>query len=261
MGKKIRLIRRCHWLLFSMLFIGSGTFGQSVEVNGTVEKGIQAYQKKNYKKALSYFQSINEEGLASSDLYYNIGNCYYQIGELGNAILYYERGLKFAPHDQEIIHNLALANSELETQIEPIPAFFLKQWWINLRQTMGASSWAWIGIIGLWIGLGSLAYMFFAKDVGTRQNLLITSMVALFLCIPAFFLASDQVRVEVNNTEGIVLVPKVSLMIAPEQNSEIIRTLFEGTKMTILGDFNSWRKVRLVDGEIGWIRQNAFEII
>ena len=43
-----------------------------------------------------------------ADLYYNLGNAYYRMGEVGHAVWAYEKGLQFEPRNDDIKHNLEL---------------------------------------------------------------------------------------------------------------------------------------------------------
>ena len=67
-------------------------------------------------------------GLSSPALDYNIGNAHFRLGELGSAILHYERARRAAPGDENIRANLVLA-AVLSTadDIIPLPEFWVVQ--------------------------------------------------------------------------------------------------------------------------------------
>ena len=50
-----------------------------------------------------------ESGLESGELHYNLGNAWFRLGELGPAILHYERARRSMPRDDDLAANLALA--------------------------------------------------------------------------------------------------------------------------------------------------------
>ena len=43
------------------------------------------------------------------------------------------------------------------------------------------------------------------------------------------------------------------LEIAPTLNSEEVFTLHEGAKVLVLDTVDNWKKIKLVDGKLGWI--------
>ena len=55
-----------------------------------VQKADSAYNKDNFTEALKlYMDAARTEG-TSTGLYYNIGNSYYRLGNIGKAVVYYE---------------------------------------------------------------------------------------------------------------------------------------------------------------------------
>jgi tetratricopeptide (TPR) repeat protein len=67
-----------------------------------------ALRKKAFNEALSFYL-YHESPQSSGRLYYNIANCYYQLGEYGFSILYYFRASKLEPRDPLTAQNLAMA--------------------------------------------------------------------------------------------------------------------------------------------------------
>jgi SH3-like domain-containing protein len=44
-------------------------------------------------------------------------------------------------------------------------------------------------------------------------------------------------------------------------NSDKIFTLHEGTKVLVLDSVDSWKKIRIADGKIGWIVDEEIKIL
>ena len=103
-------------ILFFASFFSSVIFAQSPEA--MFRRGNEFYQAKNYNKAIESYENLVEQGYEAPELFYNLGNAYYRTGKLGYAILYYEKALRLAPSDDDIQHNLALAN--LQTADNPM---------------------------------------------------------------------------------------------------------------------------------------------
>ena len=69
----------------------------------------KSYQDKDFAAAIEMYQSIENKGLESASLYFNLGNAYFKNGDLGHAVLYYMRAQRLAPGDDDIRHNLEFA--------------------------------------------------------------------------------------------------------------------------------------------------------
>ena len=129
-------------LLFFSLF--SFTFAvQSNEGKAEFDKANDLYRKNKFEDAVKEYKKLIDDGYESAALYYNLGNAYYREGNIGHAILYYEKALKLEPNDDDIIHNIAIADSKTVDKIEPLPKFFLFQWWEALLAVFTIKGWTW----------------------------------------------------------------------------------------------------------------------
>ena len=61
-----------------------------------------------------------DSGIQNGSLYTDLGNAYLQSGELGHAIVNYERALQFEPSNRQVAINLQFANKQVEGQ-ESLP--------------------------------------------------------------------------------------------------------------------------------------------
>ncbi|PYI91509.1 MAG: hypothetical protein DMF03_03375, partial [Verrucomicrobia bacterium] len=58
------------------------------------EKANSEYAAGNFKEAISDYNALVQSGEWSANLFYNLGNACYRIGDYGRAILNYERTLR-----------------------------------------------------------------------------------------------------------------------------------------------------------------------
>ena len=75
--------------VFLLFFAGCVLFAQDIE--SLMLSGNENFQNKRFENAIENYQAILKQGFISPELYYNLGNSYFRIGELGNAILFYEK--------------------------------------------------------------------------------------------------------------------------------------------------------------------------
>ena len=112
-------------------------------------EGNEAYEKGEYQQAVDIYSQILNDGLASWELYYNLGNAYYRLEQTGNAILNYHRALRLAPNKQIIRDNLDLASSKTVDNIEQLPRMFLVQWAHSIARITTPRGWRILLIIAV----------------------------------------------------------------------------------------------------------------
>jgi SH3-like domain-containing protein len=61
------------------------------------------------------------------------------------------------------------------------------------------------------------------------------------------------VREATDNSQAIILTPKVDVRSEPRESATTLFVLHEGTKVMVLQDRNGWSEVRLPNGSVGWM--------
>ncbi len=128
------------FLLNILIFFCLVSFGQSPKELWT--EANNNYSKANYEDALAGFKKIEELGYASPALYYNMGNTYFKLKQIGKSILYYERALKLDPSDKDALNNLQLAREFTLDRIEEVPDFILNTWIKSINYSFSSDVWA-----------------------------------------------------------------------------------------------------------------------
>jgi len=86
---------------------GTELFQQAVDSAVTNSKEAEIF----YKDSLLRFLQISES-VQNGKLYYNIGNIYFQLGDIGRAILSYRKAALLIPGDRNLKENLAVARAQ-----------------------------------------------------------------------------------------------------------------------------------------------------
>ena len=97
------MIRMKYFLILTssyLLFAVSPSFGEA-----TWEAANEAYQKAKYEEAKVDYIQIAGTRQYSADLFYNLGNAWFKLGDQGRAILNYERALILNPRLEEARSN------------------------------------------------------------------------------------------------------------------------------------------------------------
>ena len=231
------------------LFICSQSFASEQ----VFEEGNKQYANENYSAAISVYDSILTLGSESSELYYNLGNCYYKTNDWANTIWHYEKSLQLN-NNEKTIHNLELAKLKIIDRIEPLPQLFYKKWWINLTQTLSTKVWQILTLFG--IGLILILQLF--SQFTSLKSKLITKTLSV---ITVIILLITQTSYNNNFTkkEAIIFSEMITVNSAPTSSSTNLFTLHAGSKVEITDVIGDWVNIKIANGNSGWIAQNSIK--
>jgi len=219
------------------------------------------YSQSKYTEALQSYLKIEETGYASEGLFYNIGNSYFKLKEVGKSILYYERALKLNPSDKDLINNLNLAKEFSLDKIEEIPGFIIKTWIENINYSLSSDIWSYIALI-LFAATALLLLSFrFGPSSRLRKISFFAAVAAFLLGLGSGYFSMDQkYRYNLKNT-AIVMKPVSTVRSSPDNSGKSLFILHEGTKVELLEELGQWKRVELADGRQGWIFSIDIEVI
>ncbi|MCU1277516.1 MAG: tetratricopeptide repeat protein, partial [bacterium] len=70
--------------------------------DATFRRGNDAYFHGRYQEAVDAYEQVVALGVLSADLFYNLGNAYLKVEQLGPAIYNYERALELDPSQDDV---------------------------------------------------------------------------------------------------------------------------------------------------------------
>jgi tetratricopeptide (TPR) repeat protein len=219
------------------------------------------YKEANFERSMGVYLAIEEQGLESSELYYNLGNCYYKLNKVAPAIYYYEKALKLDPLNEDAQFNLAFAKRMTIDAIEELPKSFLQKFSENVTEKLSFDTWALIAVNASF--LASLLFLLYHFSSTSRKKLFYfnTTIFAVFVMLISVFFAFDNYdTVQINRT-AIIFSAKAEIKNAPTNSSDEVFELHEGTKVIILDELDNWKKIKIADGKVGWIRDDELKEI
>jgi tetratricopeptide (TPR) repeat protein len=226
-----------------------------------ITKGDSAYSQEMYRDAISNYESVLDMGYESAELYYNLGNAYFNINDLPSAILNYERGKVLAPGDADINFNLNIANSMITDKIEAVPEIFYVRWWKSLRNSFNLHSWTIAGISAFALLVACAGIFFLSRAVFLRKFAFWTGIVLLLLSIGLFFITYTKYDIQSKNLEAIVFYPTITVKSSPNQLGKDLFVIHEGTKVFIEEEINEWCNVSIANGSSGWLPSSSIKRI
>lgn len=248
-------------LLFTFLFFfATATFAEG-DASALFRQGNAAYQKNDFGLAVKSYQAALQAGYESAELHYNLGNAFFRLDKTGKAILHYERALLLDPGDADTKHNLAVANAKLQDAFEPLPDFFLTRWWNGTRMAFSATAWGILTLLLWWGGFSGYCLWQLGESRASKKKGFTLGALCLFLSLLPFGLALSRANYDGNTNYAIILQNTASLRSAPDEAGAEVFQLHEGSKVRLLDRLQDWYRVRLPNGEEGWLKSGDFEEI
>jgi len=258
------LTRALLFALFSLLIVSvreNSLLAQGGDAISLFNQANTLYTAGKYREALALYASLDSLGYQSGELYFNLGNTYYKLGQIGKAILYYEKAKRFMENDEDLKVNLELALARTKDKIPELPKFFLEALLDNVLDFFS------LGILGFFVLLflysAAAILIFQLRDLFGVNSLVgqifkYTFLVLFTLSLVLFVLKSSRLA---THREAVVLNPVVNLKSEPREQSTTISVIHEGLKVEISRKESDWFEVKLPDGTKGWIeRREAGEI-
>ena len=220
------------------------------------------YEKEQYRDAAEAYETLMKQGGVASDVYYNLGNCYYKLDEIPLAVLSYERAFLLDPGDADIRANLALARGKTIDKVVPPSEMFFVTWWRDLTNCMSINAWTILGVSAfILMLLGVLVYIFMSQ-LTVRKIGVYGAMVMLMIVIIANLAAVSQYADLSHRDTAIIMAPAVTVKSSPSETSTDLFLIHEGSKVEILdASLQDWMEVKFEEGKQGWVPVNTLEVI
>ena len=221
----------------------------------------QLYQQGKFTEARDAYGAILSGGHESPELLYNLGNACYKTGSVPAAILNYERARRLLPGDEDLRHNLQIANMVITDRIEPAPRLFVWDYWDGVKNWFSLSALT-LTVYLFYLLVAVMASMFFLARTYALRKIAILSgsaVLVVFLFLLVVFVArlGDVTRTD----EAVVMSQIVTVKNSPDPKSSDAFVLHGGVKVQLVDRVGSWSKVRIADGKVGWLEASAVEVI
>ncbi len=234
---------------------------QTSETDSLVSAADGLYAKENFEGSCKTYQQALEHG-ESSNLCYDIGNCYYRLDDIAKAVLWYERAYILNPGDEDIRFNLDMARSKTIDKVVPRHEFFFVTWYKTMVNWMSVDAWAWVCLVLFVLSLLAISLYIYGKQIWLRKLGFTLFVVLLLMTVLGNVCAWSQRSRLQNRTGAIVMSPSAVVKSTPSKSGSDLFVLHEGTRVDIKdATLNDWWEVTLADGKQGWIQRKQIEVI
>ncbi len=213
--------------------------------------GNTYYENEQYETAASTYEQL-ENDYSHEYLYLNLGNSYYRMGELGNAVWAYEKAYSIAPRDQDIIYNLNFVRSQVRDRIIPPDNFFIFSLYTAFLDKTTILD---ISVLGGWLFIIiSIIYLMNSYLLIPEKLNSIINSTLIFTLVFLIWVSVDKYWKFTDINEAIVISTSVDVRSAPIQRGEnVVFRVHEGTKAQITAVDSGWYEIILLDGKKGWL--------
>ena len=234
--------------LISSLVLGASAF------NDTFDRGVSAYENKDYVGAIEAFELLVSEQVVDPAVFHNLGNAYYRSGRLGPAIANYERALQVHPGYENAAENLEQCVRQTEHRLpRPMPSEWeqsLLFWHYRLRpattRALAVVSW-----LAFWLILG----------VRQVRRIPYLGVCAIALGVLAVAFGGSAWAKAHPDSIAVAGVEKTSVYYGKDQTSTVRFELYEGDRVLVDQREDGWVRVGTVKGDRGWAREEAFAFV
>ncbi len=211
------------------------------------EKFIQAnhlYNQKQYEYAIEMYESITSKGSA---VWFNIGNCYYQLQEPLNALVSWQRARSGASYHEtnDIISNSKKAYEMLNMSYEASARYYFD---------LLPPSWWQIGIL-IWLAVLMILFCTYYRRMTSYYK-----QIALCMSIVLGMFGSYYLTYWVSHPYGYIMHHDVWLRSGPgdqyeQQSSCAYAALFDVQLIK-----KEWYKI-ICNDKIGWVNAKDVQVI
>jgi len=211
------------------------------------------------KSAMRYERIIREGGIQNGKLFYNLGNVYFRMKDIGRAIVNYRRAEQYIADDSNLKLNLKYAREKRLDDIEEkqetkvLKTLFFWHYDLSTKTRVLAFS---ICFMFLWIFAGIRIF--------TDKSFLawcITVAAALSISFAGSLIAEElNLR---KSRPGVIVSNEI---IARKGNSETYEPSFKdplhsGTEFTLIEDRGNWFLIELPDSRTCWVSSKGVELV
>ncbi len=240
------------WLLLA-LASGAGASDPGESPNTLFFQGNARYGEERYPEAAAAYERVLAAGLESGNLYFNLGNAYFKAGDLGHAILNYERARRLIPGDPDLQANLGFARTlSGDTDDEPLWARLLFPLADRLSSDtlLLAASACYAALVLVLIGARLVPALGRAVTAAT-----LAAVVVLGVLLPS---AAYRLLVTELPTHAVVVTPTdVTVRFEPAAGGTVHYQAKPGSVLRLLAEREGWAQVARRDGRRGWVERAA----
>ncbi len=233
-------------LCLVLLSLGADAYG---DFNA---RGNAAYREGNYAAAISAYETLADSGVGNLELYFNLGNAYYHGGDLGRAVLNYERAAILGPEFLPARRNLERVIQETANKRSRPEGFSLEGLGPSRLPGLSQPALRWGVLVIWWLMWGILIVR--TRKASTSRTASAAFWIVTTLCVAGWAIPAPPLQ------SAVVVTEEAPMRYGPDASDAVRATLAAGDRVLIDQLYGSWARVEIASGERGWLDRGALAL-
>jgi len=227
------------------------------------EAGNREYLDGNYVEALDRWLQIEKDEYQAAELYYNIGNAYFKLNELGEAIQYWEKASLLLGEDEDLKANLTIARLKLVDKLEEEVRLPVWDWFDQFRSMLSDTMLTTFAIILCFLLFALLSMRkWIAKRSKGKSTIAIFAWILLVVLFLDLGFIGLQMKDDSAKREGVMIAKEVEVLSAPAMGTgKLLFSLHEGTKVRVIRSMTGWHEISVGKKKHGWVQSSQVGLI
>lgn len=219
------------------------------------------FSKGNYQQAVADYEELLKKG-ESAQLYFNLGNSYYRLGNITQSVIAYERAQRLSPSDRDITYNLEFVRSKTIDKIVPVDEMFFVSWYWSLVNSCGVDGWARMAVVSFVLALAMALLFLLGRSEWMRRTGFYSALLLAFVFVMSNVFAWHQKQAFEHRDKAVVVAPTINVKSTPSDTGTDAFVIHEGTSVIITDrTMKDWFSVTLANGKEGWLKRSQVEVI
>ena len=208
----------------------------------------QLYEAGKYDEAKAAYNQMIKNGPLSANLFYDLGNTEWKLGNSGQAVADYERALELEPSHPQAKANLDFVREQTGAKVAT------PQWWEQALGILDTNNATLLLSVSGWVALFCLAVVLL-RPAG-RTGPVITLLIAL---LAGGYAGGCLWEATTQSTKAIVIAKTVQAREAPADVAPVADILPAGSEVLGPEVRGPWTYCTLPDGSRAWVPTEALE--
>ncbi|MFI5401663.1 MAG: hypothetical protein ACHQ1G_01920 [Planctomycetota bacterium] len=215
--------------------------------DGPFEDGKAAFAEGRYEDAIrAYLEAQQRDGYSPAVLFH-LGSAYASSGDVGRAVLSYERALLLAPREGAVREGLEATRKGAGLEGD------LDRGWREFHRYLTTGEWTWLGLSA---AVALLAVLVFQRKL-SRSAIVRLAGTGFLVVLPA---ATAITKHALDRDRAVVVAAtETDIRVSPFEGAEASGKVRPGQVVWITRSFDEFVMVKSPRGAAGWIARSSVE--
>ena len=213
----------------------------------------------HWRKAAELLEAETASGLRNGQIFYNLGNIYFRLGNMGKAILNYRKAEYYIPGDGNLMRNLTIARRTRKDKVETKESTRVLKTVFFWHYDFSVATRECIFLVAFTVLFIALTLRLRFRKLALNWTIALAALAALVSAVSIVVTEYDRTR----HPEGVIIAESVIARTGYSNSYEksFAEPLHAGTEFKMLDTRADWLEIRLGDGSTAWIPKSEAELI